>query len=302
MNPGIDYETRSAWLEARRSMIGASDTAAIFGVGYADSSAVTVWDAKVHPHRGDDPKKLKMFRVGKLMEPALRSIFHEETGLPCTPAGEHTIYRHKSLDFIGATLDAWTLDERGEAPVELKKIDFGRGDWSDDTTPLKFQVQVQQQMLVTDTDHAYVFGLLGNEPAVRIVPRNDRFIDAMVKRLIEFWGYVQRREMPPVDESEATAKLLAKLFPSDNGQTVTLPAEADQWLAERELAKEGIKKLEAKLGLVENQIKAAIGDATFGETSSGRLVSWKEQEREGYVVPPTTFRVLRVLKRKAAAA
>lgn len=291
--------TRSAWLAARRSCIGASESPAIFGVGYADQSPLTIWNEKVHGAPEEDPKKLKMFRVGKLMEPALRTIFADETGLPCDPAGEFTLYRHDQYDFIGATLDAWTVDARGRAPVELKKVDFLRGEWKDDNVPLKFQVQTSQQMLCTETDHAYVFGLLGNEPAVRLVPRNERFIKALIEKLEEFWGYVERREMPPVDESAATARLLAKLFPQGNGETKRIDAE---WLEQRRAAKAEIKAAEERLLSAENKIKAALGEATFGETPGGELVSWKEQHRAGYWVDECDFRVLRECKKKAMRA
>lgn len=287
---------RQSWLAARRTCIGASESPAIFGVGYADQSPLTIWNDKVHGHdEEEDSAKSEMFAVGKLMEPSLRSIFTYKTGLPCEAAGEFTLYRHDEYDFIGATLDAWTRDANGDAPVELKKIDFLRDEWKDDNVPLKYQVQTSQQMLVTGTDHAYVFGLLGNQPAVRLVRRNDRFIDALIAKLTEFWGYVQRREMPPVDDSAATARILAKLFPYGNGET--RPIEA-AWLEGRRAAKAEIKAAAERLDACENKIKAAIGDATFGETPSGELVSWKEQHRDGYWVDECNFRVLRECKSK----
>lgn len=294
LNTPIECDNREDWLRQRQSVIGASDTAAIFGVGYADQSPITIWDSKVNPPREDDPAKLKRFRVAKMMEPAMRNIFSLETDLPCDPAGEFTIYRHPELDFIGATLDAQTTAQPfGWMPVELKKVDFGRDEWKEGNVPLKYNVQVQHQMAVTGAPAAYLFGLLGNEPVVRLIERNDRFIKTMIDRLVEFWGYVERREIPPVDSSVATSRLLAKLFPHGNGETV--PIE-QAWYDDLERAKEDLKDAEARKVAAENQIKAAIGDATFGETPKGDRMSWKEQSRAEHVVKASTFRVLRTCK------
>jgi hypothetical protein len=53
--------------------------------------------------------------------------------------------------------------------------------------------------------------------------------------------------------------------------------------------------LEAREAEIENRLKAAIGDATFG-VAGGQAFSWKTQERKGYTVQPSTCRVLRTIK------
>lgn len=293
------YDSEPAWLEARRSLIGASDSAGIFGVGYADQSAVTVWDSKINPARQIDPAKLRKFKVGKLMEPALRAIFADESGMPCESPGEFTIYRHADIPWLGATLDGVTEhDEYGPCPVELKNVsNFARDEWDGDEPPLKFAVQCQHQMAVTGANHGFLLGLIGgNEPVIKTIERNDRFIDAMLKRLDEFWGYVERRELPPIDSSIATAQILAKLWPEDSGATVVLPAEAAEWDRELTEAKDAIKAAEARKLAAENQLKAAIGDATFGDLIGGGRYSWKTQTRAEHVVMESTFRVLRRCK------
>jgi putative phage-type endonuclease len=292
----LELPHRQAWLEARRSLVGASDSAGIFGVGYADQSVVTVWDSKVNPPREPDPAKLRRFKVGKLMEPALRAIFADEAGMPCESPGEFTIFRHAELPWLGATLDGVTLhDEYGPCPVELKNVShFNRDEWDGDEPPLKFAVQVQHQLAVTGASHGFLLGLVGgNEPVIKTIERNERFIGAMLIRLEEFWGYVERRELPPVDASLATAQILARLWPEDSGATIVLPPEAAEWDRQLVAAKESIKKAEAEKLAAENQLKAALKDATFGELLGGGSYSWKQQTRKGYYVEETSFRVLR---------
>jgi putative phage-type endonuclease len=304
-NPGFlcgceVFNSRLAWLEARRLRIQASDTAAIFGVGYADQSPVTIWESKVNPVADDDRGEARYLKIGKLMEPALRAIFSDETGMPCVPTGEFTIYTHPYISWLGATLDAATLhDEYGLCPVELKNVsNFNRDEWQDDEhPPLKFAVQVQHQLAVTGATHGFLLGLVGgNQPVVKVIERDERFIDAMLKRLEEFWGYVQRNELPPVDESIATSRALARIFRKPEDSEVVLPDDAILWSGELEQAKETIKKAEAVKTAAENKLKAAIGNATYGVIPGGFSYSWKEQTRKEHVVAESTFRVLRKCK------
>jgi hypothetical protein len=58
-------------------------------------------------------------------------------------------------------------------------------------------------------------------------------------------------------------------------------------------AKEDIKEAEARKLAAENLIKAAIGEASFGDLPDGARYSWKQQSRKECVVAASTFRVLR---------
>lgn len=291
------YLDRHSWLAARRSMIGASDTAGIFQVGYASQSPVTVWDSKVSDRQQEFDEGLqRRMRIGKLMEPTLRSIFGCETGLHVADPGEFTIFRNCETQWLGATLDGVTdHDEFGWSPVELKNVNnFNRKDWEGDEAPLKFQVQCQHQLAVTGATHGFLLGLVGgDDPVIKTIERNDRFIAAMLQRLADFWGFVERKEMPPIDESLATAQLLAQLWPQDSGAAVQLPDEAVEWDRELMEAKEAIKAAEACKTQAENKLKASIGEAAIGLLPHGGSYTWRSQDRKEYVCKATSFRVLR---------
>lgn len=287
---------RAEWLERRREGIGASDTAGIFGVGYADQSPITVWDSKVN-RATDDRASDRRLTIGLMMEPALRNILQDETGFNVRDVGEHTIHQHPELPWMLSSLDSEVEDpDCGWCPGELKAIDFGRKEWADGATPLKYEVQVQHQLCVTGKPRGYLLGLIGLNPVVRVIERNDRFIEAMLRRLAEFWSCVESRKLPPIDDSLATASVLSRLWPQDDGETVQLPDEASEWDAELTAAKADKKSAESREALAANKLKAAMGAATFGRLPDGTLYSWKTQERSGYTVAPSSCRVLRRLK------
>lgn len=277
--PPVVCHNREDWLQARRRSIGASESAAIFGLGYASQSPLTVWASKVHGE--ENFQETQRMKIGKLIEPALRTIFADQNGIDCESPGEFSIYRNPDYPWLGATLDGLALHpDHGPVPVEMKNVDFfQRAEWEAGEGPLKYQIQVQHQLAVTGAPYAYLFGLIGgNTPVTIPVPRNDRFInETLLPTLESFWGYVQRQEMPPVDGSEATARMLRTIWPRDNGVAVQLPSEARDWDAELTLVKNEIKCSEERKRLIENKIKAAMGEATYGEIPGGGRYCWKEQ-------------------------
>jgi len=292
------YETREEWLQARSTFLGASEIAAILGMGYADQSPITIWAEKVHGTVDEHEKK--RLRIGTMMEPVLRQMFTEETGLPCQSV-QHEVRRHPVYPFLGATLDGLTTDERDEfsIPVELKNVgQFNLKDWLDEP-PLKFQLQVQQQMAVTGAPYCYLFALIGGmTPSVVRLERHERLIAGLVREAERFWGYVERRELPPVDDSEATAKALSRIWREDEGKAILLPSESQEWAERLEAAKEAKKSAEAEERKFANLLKGAIADATFGDVPGFGRFSYKTQTTAAHEVKESTFRVLRRVKVK----
>jgi putative phage-type endonuclease len=289
---------RDEWLGVRRNYIGASDAAGILGEGYAGQSRYSIWADKCgYPCEEMNEKRL---RIGKLMEPALRRIFEEETEVICRDPGEHTVLVSREWPWMAATLDGIAVcDDRGPLPVELKNVGhFMRDEW-DKAGPLKYQIQVQHQLAVTGAPAAYLFGLIGgNEPAVILCERNESFIAALADDLYTFWQLVQNQTPPEVDGSDSTAKALKRLHPNDNGEAVLLPIESLEWDSELADVKRQLKDVEAREQLLKNRIVAAIGDATFGVLPNGQQYSYKTQTRAEYVCKSSTFRVLRKAKGK----
>ena len=54
------------------------------------------------------------------------------------------------------------------------------------------------------------------------------------------------------------------------------------------------KKLDERIDLAENVVKAALGTAELGVLPDGRSFSWKTQSRKECVIKASTFRVLRL--------
>lgn len=309
------YDDMNKWLDARNSVIGASEAASIFGVGYADESPMSVWARK----RGfvESKEDTELLECGRVLQPSIIELFRRryirlnpdhEVNFNREPLGEYTMCRSLLHPWLGASLDDYFFDD-GVALVEAKNIGiFMAADWNDDEPPLKFHVQTQQQMAVTQTDRCFAVGLIGGNRLVwKEARRNDKFIAVMIEKLAEFQELIDEGVEPSgkwIDGTEATRKALGKIHPLDNGETIALPLESGEWHEQLATTKEQIKSLTVAEKRIENTLRQAIGDNSFGLLPDGSRYSWKHQngrttcsgEPDHVVKTGDPFRVLRKCK------
>jgi predicted phage-related endonuclease len=295
------HPDRETWLASRRHFIGASESPQLVGCGFQGQDAWSLYDRKVHGEPDADGPMPERLECGLALQPAILDLFTRRTGLEVVDPGEYTVRLSEERPHVGTTLDGLTEDDDGRAIVEVKNVDgMFAGDWSDDEPPLRVAVQVQHQMYATGIDHAYVAALIGgNRLVTKRLERHERFLAMLLPVVDAFWEHVQQRVPPPVDETQACREALARIYAEDNGATVALPAEAVEWDRELQEAKAAIKAAEETRRGIENRIKAAIGENTFGEIPGGGRYKWATTERHD---PPReaktiTYRQLRRLKK-----
>lgn len=296
------FASRDEWVAGRSASIGASESAAILGEGYSGQSAFTVWYEKVHEvsRAKFSAAMLKRLEIGTMIEPSLRKIFTHVSGVQCWAPQENTMMVCDGKPWITATLDGVGFEESTGryGPVELKNVGhYNLWEWQDGKVPLIYQIQTQHQMLVTGAEIAWIFGLIGgNEPHYYPIERNQEFIDALTDRLDHFWSLVLSRTPPEVDGSEATKECLNDITEKAR---IEILGEAEMILDGKRVQLEEQKKaVEGELESINNKLRLRIGDAAEGHLPNGVVYTYKTQERSGYTVAPTSFRVLKRLKPK----
>jgi len=293
--------TREAWLAERMTMIGASESPAILGEGYADENAWTIWAKKLGILKNDETEEAEFLEWGREMQPVVIKMFTKRTGIEVEDLGEFTILRHPEYEWLGSTLDGLARNTPdGKAVVETKNIgQYNAREWAEGT-PLRVQIQIQQQIACAEADVGYAAACIGGRKLVWAKEyRNDRFIKAMIRQLKEFWQCVLDKTPPDrIDGSAATKKVIALLHPNDTGGEVSLPEEAVHWWRRVERCRALARAAEKLKGEAENKLAMAFGDATFGLLPSGEVLSYKTQDRAGFTVEPTSFRVLRKVNPK----
>lgn len=160
------------------------------------------------------------------------------------------------------------------APVELKNAaEWMRSSWTTSEPPLIYQLQLQHQLLVTGCRYGYLVASIGGQPPVWAELKADAGMQRILLRTYErFWRSVVENEDLPADYSDVTAKAIAARYPKDNGETAILPDDAEQWWKDRLAALEGIGQLEEVKGKATNNLKQAIGEATYGRLPSGVIL------------------------------
>jgi len=287
--------TEEAWLAERKTGVTATDAPVIAG---CRGSAYQLWAEKRGLIEPPDLADREWIRWGHLLEPVVLAEYAERTGREVIPWPAYTVARHPDRDWLICTPDAEQIDGGRRGALEVKTAgEYRSHDW-DDEPPLAYQVQLQHQLAVLSLERGTLAVLIGgNRLRWFDAERNEPFIRTLLEVEEEFWFLCQSGRPPPVDGSEATARALAKLHPADTGESVILPEEAAQWDRDLQEVKAAIKDGEAAAAELENRIKAAIGDATYGilPDGSGRW-SWKTQQRAEYTVKASSFRVLRRCK------
>lgn len=197
---------------------------------------------------------------GTQLEPLVRAEFTRRTGIEVT----HTKQLLQSAEhpFMLANLDG-TCEHPDFGPCifEAKTASAYKAKEWDNSIPEEYLLQIQHYMAVTGYRGAYIAALIGgNTFRWKFVERDEGLIAVMIHLEAEFWGYVQEGTPPPLDGSEASARLLSEQFPSSVPQSqITLPDTATDLLRQYDTACEQLEVLEGKKREAENLLKQMLG-------------------------------------------
>lgn len=285
------FKTREEWLEARKGGIGGSDAANILGVGYG--SALETYSEKIgliEPQEDNDAMKW-----GRKLEPLVAEAYQEETGRELKDHG-FNIWQG-SEPFLLASQDRQIIKPQ-TGHLEIKTSNYIKEGELAEEIPIPWQVQYQHSLAATGLEWGGFAILLNARKLFWVdVERDNSFIEAMLEAETKFWKRVQDHDPPPPDSSESATRTLKKLYPKDTGKTVVLPNEAMEWDRIKGEATAEIKRWTEQKTAAENNIRAALGDATFG-TVGNITYSWITQAKKAYTVSATEFRVLRKMTGK----
>lgn len=299
-----DYHDRPSWLAARQSGIGASEVSALFGLS-PWASMYSLWAEKTGlaaPLEQDED----YLTWGQLQEEPVAKFYEIRTGRKVWTGGSpYCIAQHPELSMFRCTPDRLVEsapDIGMETPggLQIKACSWFMSSQWEEGPPPHIKIQVQAEMACTGalwwSVPVYLDGKFRNYD----VMRDASMIAEIEEQVRWFWGMVESKTQPEIDGHAATTKVLKRLHPEDNGLAVDLPTDAIAWTdellaarAEISAASRAAKKL--KDG-PENQLRAAIGSATYGRLPDGRVLSLRTTTRE----PPeeaSVFRSLRLEKK-----
>lgn len=271
------------WEDARRDTIGSSDIPVI--TGSRPGKKVALWAVKSRRAEPEpiDPETQELFDLGHALEPVIAAQFTRNTGIVVKSV--HRMLRHRSIEWATASLDRAATDSGERVAVELKWAPFSR-DWSGpEPVPAMVQDQVQWQLLVTGWRRAFVVVLRDGHVEYHEIIADPSYQADELFLAREFRGYVERGEMPPLDGSEATRKVLTRLYPRELG-TITEPTlEIDALVADLRIAKRAAAEADEREAKLKNVLRAVLETAPgvegdgyrihFTKNKGGETVAWQ---------------------------
>lgn len=267
--------SREEWLMRRRKTIGGSDAAGIVGLSRW-ASPFSVWADKTG--RAAEKEDTEAMRQGRDLEDYVARRWMEEAG--------KRVYRlpamlyHPKYPFAHADVDRMVMGEN--AGLECKTtFSLDLKQFNGIEFPVQYYAQCVRYLAVTGADRWYLAVLAyGRGFFTFVLERDQAEIDALMAAEAEFWKLVEQDTPPDVDGSEVTSAALREIFPISEQTTADLFGR-DSVLREYMRLKEDKKALDARLGEIENTIKADMGEAESGLCGSFHI-SWKSQNRQTF--------------------
>jgi predicted phage-related endonuclease len=195
----------------RRSRIGASEVAALFGAQPAYAmSHYTLWQVKAgkipEPDvTGDRPES------GLKFEQAAAEWLAEKEGWEIRKCG---YVLHSTIEGFGCSPD-YEIMAVPSGLLEVKWTDWliHKKQWGGEP-PLHIALQLQAQLACTGKSWGVVGCVIGgNERAVYRYERRPKIIAEIERRVVEFWQSIREGREPPVDGSASTAAAIKELYP-----------------------------------------------------------------------------------------
>jgi putative phage-type endonuclease len=286
--------SRQDWLVARAGLITASDVPIILGIVPGKPK---LWYEKVGMLEREESGDPEVPQMGHDMEPFCASQYVKKTGRRVRRCQQ--LLRSKRYPWLGATLDYWTWIPRVRKPVPLElKVTGNKELWPEGGKPaMKFQAQLQAQMIVTGTRRGALSVIIGS-PYIHHrwadIKRDSELCDLILTETKAFADSVRAGVDPPVDGDTSTSVALRRLVVEVlAGTTVMLPRAAIEWDRSLQEAKAAISEWEHRKRFFENMLMTKIGDHETGQLPDdhGRY-TLRRQTRAAHTVKETTFRKL----------
>lgn len=330
------YSDEESWLAARSGSLGASDAATVAGVSKWKSQ-FELW-AEMTGKVEREPANLRM-RLGHDLEPVVSRESQKEEDIFLWDPGDYTIVTEEDYPGIHVTPDRLWFEKAGKMPPfeigdigdmtkrpdmeeytaadrlvadgirdcsgpgEIKTVGvWSKDDWEDGRTPVHVVMQVQQQLLVLGKEEALVMCMvgLGDELYFRHLQAHEDLQSSILEASRVFLEAVQSDIPPTVDDSDATRKVLEKVYPK-HIELVYLAegeeaSELAYWIENRATGKRMAKEAKATVTESENHIKAVMGDCEKIVIPEVAAFTWKTVNAKGYTVEPKTYRGFREVK------
>ena len=199
--------SKEEWLEYRRTGIGGSDAAAIYGESPFVTCRDLYYDKRKIVAAVDDEDNWVQKEIGHLLEDLVAKIFHVKTGYRIFK--KSMMFRHPLYPFMIADVDYFVeLPDGTIAILEIKTTNYNnQGQWwqyGKEVVPKHYEYQGRHYMCVMNLNRVYYCCLYGNsfdEVIIRHIDRDLSMESEMIALEDDFWlNHVTAEVAPPYTE------------------------------------------------------------------------------------------------------
>lgn len=219
---------RNEWLKIRKSGIGGSDVAAIFGCSPFKTTRDLYYE-KIGEYENNDNSNWVQLEYGNALEDLVGMIFSEKTGFKIEK--DTNMYLHPEFEFMLANIDFVAYNNKGEKCIlECKTTTYFNKDIWSNGVPFHYELQCRHYMSVLNIDVCYIACLWDNNAdsfAYYRIDRDLEFEQEIIKKEKFFWyDYVWSGVEPAFTENSELALKSIKRFMKEEPNpkvAVTIP-------------------------------------------------------------------------------
>lgn len=284
---GLDTRNRGRWLRLRREGIGGSDAAAILGLD-PRHTAWQLWLDKTWqlPDEELSAEQAEWIEFGHAMEGVIARIWSRRQQIPgrVVKAG---MLAHTDRPWQIVNLDRLVTDcGAGEGPCVFEaknRSAWVAKDWGpigSDQVPDAAAIQVQHALMVTGLGHGHLVAAIGgNHLRWYRIDADPVLHKTLLDEESWFWhDHVLAGIQPPIDATERTGKILARLWDADPDKVITADRALVLGTVALREAKAKAQQEAEEIARLEHELQQIMGEAeVLLDPDTGQPVAtWKQ--------------------------
>lgn len=261
----IEKLTEKEWLSYRKSGLGGSDTAAVFGVSPWKTARELYYDKKGISSATVSEDNWVAKEVGHCLEELVAKVFFERTGLQ--PYAIRKMFRHPLYPFMLADVDYFVdLPDGRTCILECKTTSYPNKDkWGTEQQPVvpyQYELQGRHYMAVSNVDAVFFACLYDNNENSLIIRKLERDLlveEDMIEQEKAFWEefIIAGVEPPYTEKPDLVLSSIRKHYEAEEG-IMDIPKEYQKELKTYASLKEEKRVLERKAKDLDSQMKKLI--------------------------------------------